>query len=208
METTTRETAGTRIDLYSKLLRKVLCQGRIRLLQQLRRVVARQVPTRVHHEGVQNHSVMHINLQEEEEIEIEYLKYVRMVDCSCESYYIGCDDGKFDDSSEHVAEFSLLEDNNGLSVEVVGDSSGISTTLTTSVDFIGGYVEFYDVMDGFVKVKMEMTGNSWCPRRALHPGLYQQLRGGEGFLELHPGFVTIETEVFFTWSSTPWTMSW
>lgn len=89
---------------------------------------------------------MHINLQEEEEkIEIEYLKYVRMVDCSCESYYIGCDDGKFDDSSEHVAEFSLLEDNNGLSV----------------------------------------TGNSWCPRRALHPGLYQQLRGGEGFLELH-----------------------
>lgn len=159
METTTRETAGTRIDLYSKLLRKVLCQGRIRLLQQLRRVVARQVPTRVHHEGAQNHGVMHVNLQEEEEekIEIEYLKYVRMVDCSCESYYIGCDDGKFDDSSEHVAEFSLLEDNNGLSV----------------------------------------TGNSWCPRRALHPGLYQQLRGGEGFLELHPGFVTIETEVFF-----------
>ena len=85
VETTTREAAGTRKDLYSKLLRKVLCQGRIRLLQQLRRVVARQVPTRVHHEGVQNHSVMHINLQEEEEeIEIEYLKYVRMVDCSCE----------------------------------------------------------------------------------------------------------------------------
>lgn len=132
---------------------------------------------------------MHINLQEEE-IEIEYLKYVRVVGCSC-------DDGKFDDSTEHVAEFSLLEDNNGLSVEVVDDSSGISTTLTTSVCFIGDYLEFYDVMDGFVKVKMEMTGNSWCPRRALHPGLYQQLRGGEGFLDYILDFVTIEPEVFF-----------
>lgn len=45
VETTTRETAVTRIDLYSKSLRKVLRQGRIRLLQQLRWVVVRQVPT-------------------------------------------------------------------------------------------------------------------------------------------------------------------
>lgn len=48
-----------------------------------------------------------------------------------------------------------------------------------------------------MKVKMEMTGNSWCPRRALHPGLYQQLRGGEGFLDYILDFVTIEPEVFF-----------
>lgn len=126
METTTREIAGIRIDLYSKLLRRVLHQGRIRLLLQRRRqVVVRQVQIsgKMCVENITTAcAMMHIDLQGEEEIEIHYLRYVRMVGCSCENDYVGGDDGEFDDSSEHVVEFSLLEDNHGLSFEVVDDS--------------------------------------------------------------------------------------
>ncbi len=140
---------------------------------------------RVYNNAHDDPLVVHIDLQEKEEITINY---VRAVSC-CEEFYIGNDDDGEFETSEHVDEFCLLEEPAVASSSSTSLSSSHPTVCCgSSHPMVFGDLDGYEVEDTKLFCKMDMGKALWRPTPTLHPGFCHLhvggLQGGQDHLQV------------------------